>query len=353
MTVTELMMQAKESYERPRTPRLCAETSVNDIECNTIESLMIAHDYVESIPDLHAFPCLRKLHISRSISLSEFEQLDLSSIEELYVVFEKKEPIIKINLPKLKKLEVYISNNEDTQLSLFDAFDAVLDIRGCSSLEELHLRHCTGCEIKTDALYTLKKFVCCDYKNYNFDLLNYTPNLVHLVATSCRLNKVDFLHLVPNLTFLDLTFNEITNAEIIFQLSNLRALHIYRNPLEDIQKFKALPFETFVTEKDRDFLMFVHSIGSSQFSAYSMLKSARKQDPKRKPFLQQIYDRQTDEQIYARYFASGIKQNIEYHTSTEKNGRKNVLLSSDELLEFVLQEYPFLSEFFGTKNEET
>ena len=70
-------------------------------------------------------------------------------------------------------------------------------------------------------------------------------------------------------------------------------------------------------------------------------------------FLQQIYDRQTDEQIYARYFASGIKQNIEYHTSTEKNGRKNVLLSSDELLEFVLQEYPFLSEFFGTKNEET
>ena len=106
MTVTELMMQAKESYERPRTPRLCAETSVNDIECNTIESLMIAHDYVDPIPNLNAFPCLRKLHISHNISLSEFEQLDLSSIEELYVVFEKKEPIIKINLPKLKKLEV-------------------------------------------------------------------------------------------------------------------------------------------------------------------------------------------------------------------------------------------------------
>ena len=351
MTVTELMTQAKESYERPRTPRLCAETSVNDIECNTIESLMIAHDYVESIPDLHAFPCLRKLHISRSISLSEFEHLDLSSIEELYVVFEKKEPIIKINLPKLKKLEVYISNNEDAQLSLFDAFDAVLDIRGCSSLEELHLRHCTGCEIKTDALYTLKKFVCCDYKNYNFDLLNYTPNLVHLVATSCRLSNVDFLSLLPNLVFLDLSFNEITNTEVIFQLSNLRALHIYRNPLVNIEKLKALPFKTFVTEKDRDFLSFVHSIGSSKVSVYSMLKAARKPDPKRKPFLQHLYDKQTDEQIFTRYLASGFKNSIEYHTTPDKTWRKNVLLTKEELEEYVLQEYPFLSEFFKAKTE--
>ena len=99
--------------------------------------------------------------------------------------------------------------------------------------------------------------------------------------------------------------------------------------------------------------MFVHSIGSSQFSAYSMLKSARKQDPKRKPFLQQIYDRQTDEEIYARYLASSIKQSIEYHTLSEKNWRKNNLLTPKELIEFVLQEYPFLSGFFETKTEES
>ena len=351
MTVAELMKQAKERYECPRPPRLCAETSISDIECNSIERLLIAYDYVDPIPNLNTFPRLKELHISRNISLSEFEQLDLSSIEELYVVFEKKEPIIKINLPKLKKLEIYISNNENDQLSLFDAFDAVLDIRGCSLLEELHLRHCTGFEIKSDILYNLKKLVCCDYKYYDFEILNHTPELLHLVATDCRLNNIDFLDSTPNLTFLDLTFNDIKDADKVMQLQNLKALHMYRNPLINVEKYKNSPYRTFITEKDRDFLMFVHSIGSSGVSAYSMLMAARKPDPKRKPFLQHLYDKQTDEQIFTSYLASGFKNSIEYHTTPDKTWRKNVLLTKEELEEYVLQEYPFLSEFFKAKTE--
>lgn len=352
MTVEKLMEKAKCCYEQPKITQICNENDWNSIDSNNVESLLISHDYAGIIPDFSKFSKLKKLHISKNISLSEFEKMDLSSIEDLYVVFEKKEPIIQFNLSKLKKLEIYITNNDDDQLSLFNASEAIIDIKGCVALEELYLRHCTGFEIKCDTLYNLKKLVCCDYKYYNFEILNHTPNLVHLVATECRLNNIDFLDSTPNITYLDLTFNDIQEADKVLKLSNLQALHIYRNPLIDVEKYKSLPYRTFVTEKDREFLMFVHSISSSVVSAYSMLMAARKPDPKRKAYLQHIYDNQTDEQIFTRYLASGIKHNIEYHTSNEKNWRKNILLTPEELVEYVLQEYPFLSEFFEVKTEE-
>lgn len=107
--------------------------------------------------------------------------------------------------------------------------------------------------------------------------------------------------------------------------------------------------ETFISRKDRDFNLFLSSVWTSRNIAYMRLKSARKPNPKRPPFAQAFYDRQTDEQIFASYFASRIKWDIEYHTSAEKNGWINILLTAEELTEYVLQEYPFLAEFFETK----
>lgn len=267
MTVQELIAQAKECCEQPRMPRLSAETELDTIDSDNIDSLMIAPDYTGSIPNLCIFPKLKTLHILKQISLTDFEKMDFSSIEELYVNFEKKEPFIRFNLPKIKKLQICISNNEDYQLSLFDLADTVIDISGCVALEELELHHCTGCEIKTDMLPKLKKY-------------------------------------------------------------------------------KTIPCETFTTEKERDFQMFLFSVRRSRNLAYLGLKSARTPNPKRNPFVQKMYDRETDEQIFVRNLASNIKHTIEYHTSTKKSGRKNILLTAEELTEYVLQEYPFLVEFF-------
>ena len=351
MTVKELMDQAKEHYERPRTrtPCLNAETGLDAIDCDNIDSLIIAPDYNAPIPNLHIFPKLKKLHISKQISLTAFEQMDLSSVEELYVIFEKKEPFIRFKLPKIKKLNVIISNNESDKLSPFDISEAIIDIRECIALEELCLKHCTDCSIKTDTLPKLNKLVCYDYKKYDFEILKFTPNLIHLSATGCDLGNIDFLELTPNLLYLDLSYNELKNVDKVFDLLNLQSLHIYRNPLDNPEKYKTLPCEVFVTEKDHDFHMFTSTIGACATSAYYLLKAARKPDPKRKPFLQRIYDRQTDEQIFVRALASIIKQKIEFHTSAEKNWRKNILLTAEELTGFVLQEYPFLMDFFETQ----
>ena len=349
MTVKELMEQAKERCERPRPVRLCDMAELDTLDCDNIDNLLISHNYSGPIPNLHMFPKLKKLHIIKQISLTDFEQMDLSSIEDLYVVFEKKEHFIRFNLPNIKNLNVYISNNENVQLSLFDTFDAIIDISVCTALEELSLLHCTGYEIKTDVLPKLKRLVCIDHKKYDFEILKFTPNLTHLVAMNCWVENIDFLKLTPHLLFLNLSYNEITDASKISELSNLKSLDIYRNPLDDLEKYKTLPFKVLVTEKDNDFQMFLHSIWTSINSAYSMLKSARKPDPKRKPFIQQMYDQQTDEQIFTRNLASNIKQDIEYHTSTEKNWKKNILLTVEELTDFVLQEYPFLTDFFETK----
>ena len=350
MTIKEVMEQAKECCEQQRPARLSDKNGLDTIDCNEINRLLITSDYTGPIPDLHIFSKLKKLHISRQISLAEFEQMDLSSIEDLFIVLEKKGDFIRFNLPKLKKLSVYISDNEAEQLSVFNTFDAVIDIRGCAALEALELRHCTDYKIKSDMLPNLTKLRCVDYKQYDFEILKFTPNLTHLTVSECWINNIDFLSLVPNLLSLDLSYNEITNADKVMELSNLQSLNLCINPLDDKEKYKTLPCKTIITDKDRDFERFLSSVWTSINMAYRMVISERKPDPKRKPFLQYMYDRQTDEQIYIRTLAAYIKRNIEYHTSTKKSWRKNVLLTPEELTEYVLQEYPFLAEYFGKDN---
>ena len=352
MTVKELIAQAEITFKQPQAFRICAEGETSGVDCENIESLIISHDYIGQIPSMSMFPRLKKLHILKCISLPEFEKLDLSAIDELYVIFKKTEPVIKLNLPKIKKLSIYINDNEDNQLNSFNVFDALIDIRGCDLLEELNLRHCTGYTIKTNTLLKLRNFICYDYKKYNFEVLNFTPNLVHFVAIGCGIEHIDFLKLIPNVTYLDLSYNEIKDASQVLEMTNLQSLNIFKNPLNDTEKYQAWACKTIVTDKDRDLESFLSSVRASSNLAYSTLKSARKINPQRNKFLQHTYDTQTDEEIFIRYFASNVKRDIEYYTSPENNGESDNLLMEEELVECVLNEYPFLMECFRPKVEE-
>lgn len=330
-------------------PILSARIGLGVIRRDKIETLRIERDYSGPFPDFNTFPILKKLKISKKISLSEVEQIDSSTIENLDITFKKEVGIFRFNLPNLKTLNIDIPENLCAK-SLSDGFKIIIDISACVELEELEMNGCAGCEIKTSMLPKLKKIECARCKNYNFEMLKFTPNLTQLIASHCNIKNTDFLNWVPNLVSLDLSSNEIMNAENVWGLSNLQSLKLDSNPLDDEDKYKTLPCETIVTAKDSSFANFKFLVYLYPGTAYSKLKEARKFDPARDPVLQKKYDEQTDEEIFASFLASQIKELIEQYTSTKITGGYESVLKEKELTDYILQEYPFLEEFFAKGN---
>ena len=326
--------------EQKRHVRLSDE---NIYDCYAAESIFIPYEYEGDIPDISQFPKLKKLHINRSIYLMEFNRLDLSRIEDLYVNFKEKASLITINAPRLKKLTVYISDNEDDQMTLFEPTEAVIDITSCFELEEIHLRHCTGYKIQTEVLPFVKKVICTDCRYYNFDLLRFTPNLLELSASSCKLHTAEFVRLVPRLRRLDLNRNNIQNTDSVFEMEHIEYLNLYRNPLDNVEKYKALPFETYITERDMEFSSFKGYVKNCMDFACRSLKSARNPDVHKPPFIGKMYERQTDEQIFIHFFAHYLKKEIEDRVCGEKGFGSIKLHTKEELVAYLLKEYPFLN----------
>lgn len=350
MNIKELMEEAKTICDRPRSPILKAQMTLKDIELEVAESLLIAHDYEGPLPDLSQYPGIKSFYSTRSITQSEFSMLDLSSVEDLHLSLAGKPNKIKINAPRARKVSLYISDNEGDQLSIFDSLDKEIDLTVAVDMEELVLKHCTGYSIQSNTFNQLKTFVCSDYRHYDFEVIQKMPNLESLVLTGCHLTDISFLKWCKKLKKLDLSYNEIQQADQILELSNLLELRLYRNPLDTPDKYRTTGIEhVYVTDKDNDFLMFLSSVWTSRNMAYMSVRRAREPDSKRSPLLQRIYDRETDEEIFARAFVSNIKRNIEYHTSSEKSYRKKILLVSEELIEYLFNEYPFLADYWDKK----
>lgn len=325
--------------EQKRHVRLSEETMY---DCYAAESIFVPYDYEGDIPDISQYPYLKKLHINKSISLMAFEQIDLSQVEDLYVNFNEKASLITINAPKLRKITVYISNNDDDQITLFETAEGVIDISACLELEEIHLKYCTGYHIKTEVLPFVKKVICIDCRYYDFEFLKFTPNLLELTASSCKLRTAEFVKLVPRLRRLTLDRNELQNPDTVFEMKNIEYLNLYRNPLGDLEKYKALPYETHITEKDREFSSFKSSVKNCMEFAYRALKSARNPDVYKPPIAQKMYENQTDEQIFIHSFAHYLKKEIEERFCDEKVFRSIKFHTKEELEAYLLKEYPFL-----------
>lgn len=344
--ILELMNEAKLVCEKKQPLRLTNDT-MSELDIENTEDLFISHDYTGNIPNLNNLSRLKVLHINRNLSVEEFERLDLSAIEDLYVSFSCEVKAISIIAPRLKKLTVSIANNEDHRLSAFDTISPYIDISRCGDLEELTLIHCTGYKLVGEQFDCLRGFVCVDCRYWNFDLLKRMQNLTAFVATGCELSDIGFLNGCCTPASIDLTYNRITNADLLFSLSGLEELKIYRNPLEDPQKYYSLLCDrVYVTDKDRDFLAFLSSVWVSRNMAYMAIHNARQPDKKRPAVVQHMYDRLSDEKIFAKHFARRVKENIEYHTSAEKNYRVSALLTADELRDYILREYPFVEEYW-------
>lgn len=103
-------------------------------------------------------------------------------------------------------------------------------------------------------------------------------------------------------------------------------------------------------EKEREFFHFISSVLTSRNRAYIKLQKCRIPDEKRPNWLQRMYDRQTDEEIFASHFASLVKKDIEDYGNPEKNYLsyfRFCLLKEDELREYILQEFPFVKDYWG------
>lgn len=350
MTISEMMRDAKECTKgrcaRGLHLRLSNDTP-SEIDFIHTKGITVSRDYNGDLDILNKFPHLRTLHISKNITPEDLSKLDLSTIENLYVNFDHEIRDIIIDVPCLKRLTIYISENETDQLSIFDSFPSHIDIGGCSKLEELGLRHCTGYKLIDCKFDSLTHLICADCKGWDFAFLKNMPELSHFVATGCKLSDVSFLKGHNNLTHIDLTYNNISNANVLFELKGLSEVSIYKNPLENPDKYHSLPCsKVYATDKDYEFAHFLASVHRSSNLAFLAILHYRTPDPKRPALIQRMYDRDTDEDLFARGFASNVKSEIEHYTSPEKNYFFTGLLKKEELQEYILREYPFVKEYW-------
>lgn len=342
-----MISQAKEICDRKKPFRLSGDISPNIDFINT-EDIFVSNEYDGDLSLLSRFTGLRKLHINRNIDIDDFLRLDLSNLEDLYVSFDRDIKDIRIDAPGLRKLTIYISNNENDQLTLFDVAAGHIDISACRKLEELTLKHCTGYELDFSALDCLDSLACMDCRYWDFSLLKKIPTVSRFVATGCAIREIEFLRGQENLVDIDLSYNEITHADVLYEFTNLQEVKLYRNPIENPGRYYSLTCKrVYVTDKDHDFLGFLSSVWRCRNIAYMAIGNCRKPNPKRPEYVQRIYDKQTDEEIFARHFAIRVKEAIEYHTSPEKCHRSSVLLKEKELRAYIMREYPFVREYWG------
>lgn len=97
-----------------------------------------------------------------------------------------------------------------------------------------------------------------------------------------------------------------------------------------------------IEKKKASFLTFVFH---NARHAYKMMKSAREPNEKRTPFLQHFFDSKTDEEIFFGYFGKRLLEIIDNY-SVENGRYSSNVFTKEELVDILLEEYPFLYGMF-------
>lgn len=350
-------MNCYETYEKAKvncamSQRHCLNSTnrLDYFNLEEIESLSIFHDYEDPIPDFSKFPKLRDFSSTRIITMSFLEEQDLSRIERLSITFDASQDVIRFFAPALKDLKIYIHNNDSDQLSLIDLDRHIIDLRGLNKLQCLTLNHCTGYQLIFDEQMPLiEKLVVTDTRYESFSFTEAFPNLKHMVISECKLSNIGFVEKCRKLTYLDLSYNSILNINPILSLENLEYLDLYHNPLENRKKLDSFNVvKKIITDEDKEKQRFLSILSSDANLAYMAVLSARK-PVKKSLYMKQIIDRSTDIELFLIYFVRYVNTSIEHYSSQSSVGRR-IFFSIEQLKDYAIEEYPFLTEYLCSKD---
>lgn len=349
-------MDLQEAYEQARI--MCSKKQphhtlnlrddLDKIDCNQVERLLITSFYTGEIPDLKKFPHLRVLLCAHPLSTDYIDRQDWSQMERLYITIEHAPCHVRIIAPDIKELAVDIHNNDVDQLDLFTLGSHIIDIRGCNQLQKLSLKHFTDYELIMDPeIPGLESFTCYDTHNESFNFISHFSNLTSLVLASCDLVDISFLRHCPKLTYLDLNRNNICDAGAIQQLTQLTKVNLFGNPLNDTTFFNELPkAKTIYTARDRRLDDFASSLLTDLTNAYRAVLDSGKPDYSRGWLLQHAIDTLPKQEVFAIFFAKYVKRTISYKASPDYLF-SSTRVSKEELAEYAITEYPFLTEYLN------
>lgn len=350
MNMTDAYKRAQQQCapqpEKYLTGRLSASHGFDASEAESIECLLIMHDYVGNIPDLSLFPKLRSFRCTRMIPVEYLMRQDMRALEELSISLECEPSMIQLDAPSLEKLSIYIHENDSDQMDMFKMGAKTIDLRLMPNLKKILLRHCTGYDIVVDSqLVHMEEAVYDDYRYGDFSHLRYFPNLKRLTIAESKLTDVPCLKYCHELECLDLSYNGISDADALCELPTLKEVNLYRNPLLDIKQLRLKYPSSILSAHDRDVRQYLRSLNVNANHAYSMVQKARESNAKRSPFLQGIIDRSTDEESFARYLESFTWDDIKRKLEGNKVYRTLYYesLSPEEMLEMATKEYPFIA----------
>ena len=232
---------------------LDASHGIDSLDTSFIESLSIRYDYAGQIPELSDFPRMKEFRCTPVISLDYVMRQDFSSIEKLSLTVENCPGIIRLKAPRLRKLYLYIDDNETDQIDMFRMGYKAIDLNTMSSLQELELRHCTGYDIIIDhQLNNLEKAVFANCRYSDFSHLREMPNLTRLSIVDSRIVDISFVQYCSLVQYIDLSYNNISDASILLTLPKLQRANLYRNPLRDADHLAQNLKSSIISKRDHD-----------------------------------------------------------------------------------------------------
>ena len=339
LTLQEAFDKARKICESKRPTIFNRDADISKVDFGGVTELSIFHDYEGDMPDLGLFPNLTSFHSTKRLSLEYIQKQDLSRISSLYLTFDKSCGSFKISAPQLEELTIYIDNNTDSQCSLFDV-DAVniIDISNLPKLRKIMLMHTTGYEIITgETNKSVTQLIVTD-RHDDFEFVKCFQNLEQLTVTGSRCSDISFINSIKSVVDLDLSYNEITDISALVITDKLKRINLYRNPVKNIHVLNSFSGTLIFTEKDHAIKSFESTMWRLSNMAYNYVKRCRQEDTKRSSYLQHLYDKKTDYELYKDYLISELKR------EKDKYADNKSILNVEDIEEFVKKEYPFLAD---------
>lgn len=346
MTLQEVYQKSKDGHRDAVRAALKKGVSLEDLDYQNITELYVFHDYAGEIPDISLFPRLVAFSSNVILAPDYIERQNLNAITRLRITLENGSGLVRIVAPNLLDLDVYVRNNEDDQLSIFQSNDNAIDISRCTKLRTLKLNHTTGYEILTDGIVdSIESVVVIDMRACDFLFLHNFPSTRELTIWGSECRDISFIQGLTRLESVDFSCNGIEDISALAEMPSLLFVNICRNNVRNITCLKNRPCEVYVTEEDNSYLSFKRSVNMDIMMGYSYVQHCRKPNPRRGKFWDEVYAKKTDEELFLNYLKAKLKEEVDNYTVDAKK-HYHIPVPIGRLITYIKTEFPFINYGF-------